>query len=248
KALAVNISDICAMGAKPIGFFLNLIFSEKISKEFLKGLFSEMSTLCNTLGIVLAGGDISRGPILGLSITIWGESRSYLKRSPKPGDLLFVVGEIGLSKTGFFVLEECRDLKDEFPVSVRHFLRPPIFVEEALNIANFNGVHALMDISDGLIKDLHRFVGNNLGTKLFSESFSVHEEIKKIASIANLNPLEIMLSGGEDYALLGSVGREYLDKLKKMVPIRVIGEVVLRKGIWLDDKPLEVSGFDHFVN
>ncbi len=246
KALAVNISDICAMGAVPKGFFLNLIVPKGLSREFWERLLISMADLANSHKLSLAGGDISKGPFLGFGITIWGEGNRFLKRTPEVGDLIFVIGELGLAKVGLNVLEKFPSLKDDFPNSVKSFLRPSIYVNEGVLISRCKFVNSLMDVSDGLSKDLERLTALGLGAKLFSEALKPHEEIKRFCSLTNEDPIKYLLSGGEDYVLLGSVKREGVEELKKAVPVKIIGEIVDKKGLWLDNELITSLGFDHF--
>ena len=247
KALAVNISDICAMGATPEGFFLNLIFPHKImDKNFWNGVFYGMSSLSNSLEMVLAGGYISKGPMLGFGITVWGRGKRYLKRQAEVGDLIFVTGELGLARVGLMVLENYPELITEFPESVNRFLRPPILLKEANTLALYEGVRSLMDVSDGLIKDLKRLVGPEKGVRLFSDSLDIHEEVKRFSSLTKEEPLKYFLLGGEDYALLGTLDRNRIDVSKVQIGISIIGEVIPRSGIWIGNNMIKFDGYDHF--
>ncbi len=246
KALAVNISDISAMGAVPKGFFLNLIIPKGLSRRFWERLLASMADLANSLELSLAGGDISKGPSLGFGITIWGEGDRFLKRTPEVGDLIFVIGELGLARVGLNVLEKFSSFKDKFPNSVQNFLRPSVHVNEGILISKCRSVNSLMDVSDGLIKDLERLTALGFGARLFSQALDPHEEIKRFCSLTNEDPIKYLLLGGEDYALLGSVKSEGVKELIKMVPAKIIGEIVDEKGLWLDNKFITFSGFDHF--
>ncbi len=109
KALAVNVSDIAAMGAHPVAFTMDLMAPSDLDDEFWNGFFKSMSMLARQNDMVLAGGDLSRADKLGVSITAFGTapgSKRFLTRGNcVPGDILFTVGDLGLARAGLMTLE-----------------------------------------------------------------------------------------------------------------------------------------------
>ena len=106
KALAVNLSDLAACGAKPLGFSLGLGLPRNAGMDLLHGLLRGMAELARWAGIPLIGGDLSRSDKLYLCITVVGEAVRPLRRGEaKPGDTLFAIGQTGLARTGFLLLE-----------------------------------------------------------------------------------------------------------------------------------------------
>lgn len=248
KALAVNISDILAMGAKPLGFQLNLMVPPDLGIEFWSPFFSEMSKLAEKLDMALAGGDISRWDKLGIDITMWGKSKNrYLQRGQSQiKDKLFLIGEPGLAKVGLMVLEQgfC---KTEYPKAVQAHLRPELFYVQAGQLALEEQIRGLMDVSDGLAQDLPRFLRPDLGADLFIQEQDLDPELVRFAKENNQSPLDLALSGGEDYALLGSAQPEGIMELKKRMPeIKIIGQVTSQPGIYILGRPYRDHGFDHF--
>ncbi|MDK2956461.1 MAG: thiamine-monophosphate kinase [Desulfovibrionales bacterium] len=250
KALAVNVSDVAAMAARPLGFSLSLIAPRPASAAFYDRLFAGMAALARDCDTELVGGDISGGDKLGFSITIWGQAvgqRFVTRSGARPGDMLFTVGRIGLARTGLLALERMgAAAKTAFPSSCAAHLRPPMRLQSAEEIGRFGKVRALMDVSDGLARDLPRLLGS-LGANLSIEEDFAHPEVLAYCSREDLDPVEHMVLGGEDYALLGALDPADWTKLAARLPEAVkIGEVLDRPGLRLNGHPFSASGFDHF--
>jgi thiamine-monophosphate kinase len=248
KALAVNISDIAAMGAKPHGFTLNLMIPEGLTESFWSDFFHGMSRLATEHGLVLAGGDLSRSSLLGIDVAMWGQSRGrYLQRQRcQPGDLLFLIGEIGLARAGLSVLEGGAD-PEAFPQAVSAHLRPSLHCGPAEALGRNDRVKGLMDVSDGLARDLPRFLGVGRGASLSFEPGTVHEEVSRFCRERGFSSQEFAFLGGEDYALLGAAPKEAWKEVLAAAPgARRIGMVTEEPGILLSGRPVSEQGFDHF--
>lgn len=256
KALAVNLSDMAGMGAEPAWFALNLLFIPDLSESFLNELLAGMAELAQAYNLPLIGGDISKSDKLSLDITILGRPGKHILRRGKAqvGDVLFILGEIGLAKAGWRILEkEGRQALDNWPKCVQAHLRPRPLVEAGKRLTNLENeseepiVRGLMDISDGLGADLPRFLPENLGAELILTSKELHPELLSLAKYLQTDPLITALSGGEDYALLGCASHENFKLLIETEDkIRVIGQVSPKKGLYLNGYPLNITGFDHF--
>lgn len=248
KALAVNISDIAAMGGVPLGFSLNLMVPDYLDESFLSPFFQGMSILAKEYSLVLAGGDLSQAPILGVDITIWGSGKGRFMQRQKciPGDYLFLIGEIGMARAGLFVLEQGIE-KESFFRSIKAHLRPKTYVAEGQILATQYKVKGLMDVSDGLVRDLPRFLGSKYGANIDMQEVDLDMEVCRYARLRGISPIEFALLGGEDYSLLGAVAAEGWEQLKEKIPqIYSIGQVISKPGIFVDNKPFVVQGFDHF--
>lgn len=265
KALAVNISDLAAMGARPIAFTLCLGLPEWVDMPWLDLFFSGMSRLASKYRMGLAGGDLSRSPALHISITVFGEcpeGSSFLTRGGSmPGDCLFVVGQIGLARIGLHELEERgRDALADWPESCAAHLSPEPQVGAGLMLARagFNArPPALMDLSDGLLRDLPRLLGLNgelgapsptLGANMVLSPSLLHPEVVAHAGKNGQDPLMEAIAGGEDYALLGTCAPDMRGVLHSAIPgFMCIGEVTDTGKIMCNGKPLDgLAGFDHF--
>ncbi len=249
KALAVNISDIAAMGAQPQGFNLCLMLPQDLGLDFWQELLQGMAELARAENVVLCGGDLSRSSILGLDITIWGRAMGaeFLRRGQcRPGDILFCAGSIGLARVGLQVLEsgQCRT---NYPAACQAHLRPGIRIPQAEVLAKEPRVRGLMDVSDGLARDLPRFLGPGQGVDIFLQHEDLHQEVLDYAQEKGLDSLEQALLGGEDYALLGCIDSQGMPALQHKLPEAIaLGRVLDRPGLWLQNRELLLSGFDHF--
>jgi thiamine-monophosphate kinase len=259
KALAVNISDIAAMGAKPLGFVLNLMAPRHLGRGFWEAFFRGMAELAAEHDLYLAGGDLSDAPYLGVAVTIWGEraeSGRFLRRvQARPGDVLFLVGEIGLARQGLALLEDSVNSKTfkngsttaDYPAAVQAHLRPVIQVATATALSRAPEVRGMMDVSDGLARDLPRFLGAGLGCALSLPIETLHPELRLFALKYGKDAAEWAVLGGEDYALLGVVAERDWDMLQEKIPsVRRLGDVTEKPGICLNEKQIRSQGFDHF--
>ena len=249
KALAVNISDIAAMGAKPVAFTMDLMVPPGLPDEFWNDFFKSMAGLARQNDMVLAGGDLSRSDRLGVSISVFGApgSTGFLRRGNCAfGDVLFIVGDIGLARAGLMALEASgTNARNEFPAAVLAHLRPKpkVLIGTLLNTA---GVKGLMDVSDGLARDLPRFLGPGLGANLTIESSALNGNVLAYAKSINADPVEFAFLGGEDYALLGAASPFEAGKARSVPGYFEIGTVTKESGIMLNGAPFENPGFDHF--
>ena len=251
KALAVNLSDIAGMGARPLGFALNLMATGRESEAFCEGLIAGMADLAREHDLPLVGGDLSRGPVLGVAITMWGKSqkRFLLRRNCQSGDWLFCLGELGLARCGLSALESGdQSVIQQFPRAVQAHLRPHIRLEQAQALGEFEEIRGLMDVSDGLMQDVPRFLGPGFGVEVTLRDQELHPEVVAFAQQrAGLPGVEQALLGGEDYALLGAVSPEGRQELEDNFPDMLwLGRVVHRPGIYLKGTRLDLQGFDHF--
>lgn len=252
KALAVNSSDIAAMGGYPIGFTLGIVCPDGLDATFWDALLEGMAQAAAPWGIPLVGGDISCGDTLGLCVTIWGRpgasGRFLSRQGALPDDVLFAVGPLGLARTGLLTLErEGAAAAQRFPAAVAAHLRPVARVDAGVRIAEIPGVRALMDVSDGLARDLPRLLGPDRGATLAIEGSRVHPETAALADVLGQDAVLELVIGGEDYALLGSVAPDAWPELAARVPEAwPLGRVQNEPGITVNGAPLVAAGFDHF--
>ncbi|MBU1001767.1 MAG: thiamine-phosphate kinase [Proteobacteria bacterium] len=257
KALAVNISDIAAMGCKPLGFSLGLMVPPVAPDhpgDFWDELFAGMAELAGEYDLPLTGGDLSKAPLLGLNITIWGQpgaqGRILQRRHCWPDDVLLVVGGFGLVRAGLMALEQGGpQAAERYPQAVAAHLRPRPKVAQGLALAARRAVRGSMDLSDGLAQDLPRFLGPALGARLEISVGMLHAETLAWTESQGLDPVPFAYLGGEDYALLACVTPEEADAVARAIPGALrIGTVTSSPGITLNGAPAPGAGFDHFAN
>lgn len=257
KALGRAVSDLAAAGAKPLGFSLGLMLPTGMGKETLRLIFSGMSSMAHDYGIVLSGGDLSKGERLGFCLTVWGESvkeNFFLKRKQShQGDYIFAIGGLGLANAGLMLLEALgRKALDQYPTLCRAHLSMTPLVKDGMILADIAYAYpeariALMDASDGLLSDLPRLIEGYAANLTFGEEV-LEQELQTYSLQYDCNPEAIAIKGGEDYALLGTCSKESFAMIKREIPrAYVVGEVREGSGVYRHGKELRIKGFDHFV-
>ncbi|MEN8613690.1 thiamine-phosphate kinase [Dehalogenimonas sp. THU2] len=256
KALAVNLSDIAAMGGKPKYALVSLALPSDVDTDNVVKLYRGMLELARESGTVIAGGNISRAAQLGVHVTVIGEaeskSKTLLRSKAKKGDLIAVTGRLGGAAAGLQALQGAfRPGKFDTDELTRAFWRPQPRLDVGQLLVK-HGVKCAIDISDGLLADLgHILKASKVGAKVEVARIPVHPSA---ASSSEVDALEAALNGGEDYELLFTGKREIIEKVAAdaCCPVTVIGEIVRGTGkIELLDTlgcPLSVdpAGWRHF--
>jgi thiamine-monophosphate kinase len=269
KALAVSLSDIAAMGARPRWTLLSIgVPGDVWDTGFIERLYEGFFQLADRFGVALIGGDLSRTPeqIVINSIAI-GESltgRDVLRAGAKPGDQIYVTGFLGDAAAGLRLIERGARLQTDKPSvtdtnSIDHLLlrhlQPEPRVGWGLLIGDQQLATAMIDISDGLSSDLNHLCDESkVGALIDSSSIPIDQLVTEICGRRALDPLMLALHGGEDFELLFTVNPEQVHRLPKRVdgvPVTRIGEirdashgVQIAEGskIW----KLEPGGWEHF--
>jgi thiamine-monophosphate kinase len=242
KALAVNLSDLAAMAARPLAAVVALALPRSNALPTAVGLYQGLLALAEQYQVAIAGGDTNTwdGPLV-ISVTAIGEltDRGPLKRSgARPGDALIVTGELGGS------------------ISAKHLDFQPR-VAEALLLADRYDLHAGMDISDGLSLDLSRLAAaSGCGAAIETDRVPISLAARRLAdSLADgMTPLEHALGDGEDFELLLATtpaeARRMIGEQPLDVPLTIIGQFVAEAGLWQIDAagrraPLAPRGWQH---
>ena len=260
KSLAVNLSDLAAMGARPRFFTVALALPTDVTERWIGAYYRGMSKLARQHSAVLIGGDLSRSP-LGIQVTITaiGETsrrRPIYRSGGRPGDVLFVTGILGKAAAGLALL--LRGHTRGKSISERSALKaqrtPDPRCEVGSWLARSGFVHCMMDLSDGLSMDLPRLCeASGVGAEIFGEQIPIYPD----ASRWRCDPLELALHGGEDFELLFAVSAGKAEDLEKAYPsgfpaLSRIGRLRRKSGIvWTPcsgatPRPLIPEGFDHF--
>ncbi len=259
KALAINLSDIAAMGGVPRYALVSLALPDHTELDDVTTLYQGMIELAQQFGVAIVGGDTSSAPLVAINITILGSARSQdkhiLTRSgAQAGEKVAVTGYLGAATAGWEMLTKQLQFDPEATACLKGaFLHPyPRIAEGQLLIAQ--GVKTAIDISDGLISDLnHICKASQVSARIEVDRVPIQPAVK-----ANFGDraLELALSGGEDYELLFTGSTEVIDKISATAPcpITVIGEIVADKAVKItlvDSKgnPFNLSkgGWEHFT-
>ncbi len=255
KAMAVNLSDIAAMGGEARYALVSLALPGNTEVPAITDLYRGMIELVNQFGVVIAGGDTNRAPIVGITVTMIGsagdEGRILTRQSARPGDRVAVTGYLGAAAAGLELLKGQLNLAHETGASLKQaFLKPYPRIAEGQMLAR-EGVKAAIDISDGLLADLdHICRASGVGARVEASLVPVHPAVK--AGFGKRS-LEMALSGGEDYELLFTASTEVINRVTAAAscPVTVIGKVVTGQGVTLIDikgKPVKPkkTGWQHF--
>jgi thiamine-monophosphate kinase len=228
KSLAINLSDIAAMGGIPRFALVALALPEKTEVEDIAELYRGMIDISKIFKISIAGGNISRSPQISITVTVIGNSPSQtiLRRSTaKPGDKIAVTGYAGSAAAGLEMLTKKLKFNTEVSLYFRNaFLRPVPRIIEGQALVK-TGITTAIDTSDGLLADLrHICESSQVCASINVDTLPIHNNLK-----ANFSKqaIEMALGGGEDYELLFTGSVKSIEKAKEEIhyPITVIGEI-----------------------
>lgn len=242
KAVSVNLSDVCAMNAKPTQILVSIALSNRISIEAAEELYSGIKAACDIHKVDLVGGDTVASPKgLVISVTAIGEAapeKIVYRDTAKEGDLLVVTGDLGAAYIGLQLLEREKRIFIEHPdvktdlkghdYEVGRQLKPEARIDiiEALEKLGVQPT-AMIDISDGLSSEvLHLCKQSNLGCIVEEEHVPIAKETYDTALSFKMDPINCALSGGEDYELLFTIRPEDADKIKEDPDFSIIGEML----------------------
>lgn len=260
RAMASNLSDIAAMGARPVLATIALGVAPWVNESWILACYRGMAALASEHGALIAGGDIVRSPVLSLALTVIGEvSRTRLKRraGDRAGDILAVTGLLGASRAGLELTR--RELAVDAAVreaALRAFATPVPRVSEGRWLAASAHVRALMDTSDGLFTDAGRLaVASGCGATL--DFVPIDPAAKAVASLAGDDPGEFGLGGGEDFELLSAIAPRAFPHLAARFeahfgkPLIRVGRLEATLGIRLADglctSDVATQGWDHLA-
>jgi thiamine-monophosphate kinase len=242
KALAVNLSDLAAMAARPVAALVSLALPRDGGEALGRRLFEGMLPLAESLDCPIAGGDTNSwdGPLV-ISVTALGEvhaGRGWTRAGARPGDTIVVTGQFGGSILG------------------KHFDFLPR-VAEALWLAEHAQIHAALDVSDGLSLDLWRLCeASGCGAALSLETIPISDAARQLAHESNdeVSPLDHALGDGEDFELILAVPPDEAARLIQMplagTTLTQIGTFIAEQGLFAESaggqrKALAARGYEH---
>ena len=255
KSVVVNLSDICAMNARPTHITVSISVSNRFSLEALETFYQGVNDACTHYKVDLVGGDTTAS-LKGMTISVTAigsvsEERVAFRSGAQENDLVVVSGDLGGAYLGFQVLERERQVfevnpqhepdLDPYHYIVQRQLKPEARLDmvellEALEVVPTS----MIDISDGLSSEaLHLSKQSDLGIALYEEKLPIDPTVISACDEFNLNPTVAVLSGGEDYELLFTVKQDDFLKIKGNPNLTVIGhmtekasgaQLVLRSG------------------
>lgn len=244
KSVTVNVSDLAAMGASPLGFLLSIAIPKDLPIDDFKQIIDGVLGACSFYSIPLIGGDTNEASEIIISGTALGLcDKPLLKNSYSIGDLVVITGDIGHAALGF-------NLKTQDNIYSKKSLKPIARLKEGIMIKEANATSAT-DITDGLASELYEIKKDGFGFMIYEEMLNISDEFKRMARQLNLDYLDLILHVGEDFELLFTIGKEDLEKLD--MDYMVIGEVNSSDKVELtlqNDIVIEIEnrGYEHYVS
>lgn len=230
KLLASNISDIAAMGGRPKYAVITLVAPGETSVDWLQDVYRGLGECCALYGVLIVGGDTSKGPCIMLNVSLIGEvepGREMLRKNARVGDLVCVTGPLGGSAAGLRVVtgRVPRDLPEAAHVLTKHY-RPRPRVEDGQVLTQL-GCKCANDISDGLASEaLEIAEASGVSLELVAKDIPICTEAGQIARHCSEDPLDYALYGGEDYELVFCISPSLMRTLSHVLPrVRVVGTV-----------------------
>jgi thiamine-monophosphate kinase len=276
KLVSVNVSDIYAMGGRPQYLLLDIALNKNTEQSFVNRFFDGIRWAMKLYGVSLIGGDISssRKDIV-IVATLIGNAKKHIRRSgAKPGDMIYITGNLGDSACGLEVLKRLKQAdgcqlsavsKKQIAAlsklglswnTVKPLLRRHL-MPEARNPEKFiRYATSMIDLSDGLFIDLSRLCDESrAGAKIFMERIPVSIRMRTASSLLGLDAMKLACSVGEDYELLFTTSptspiSSLLRRGTGGVKITCIGEITKRGRVIIDaagrESQLKPEGYQHF--
>ncbi len=247
-AVAVNLSDIAAMGAEPAGLLMAVGLPPEADFYFIDELFSGFGDCAACYGTRILGGDTDAHQeltITGCALGFVEKDLVLRRRGAVPGDMLCTTGTLGGAGGGLWAWQH-GDLQSEF---ITNLLEPEPRLKEGRALARSRAVTAMMDNSDGLALSLSDL------SEVSRVGFVVHEEVLPVAEgleemVGREEAVEMVMSAGGDFELVFTVRPEGLEAARKACGLTVIGEVV-EEGLWMETdgerRRIEAKGYEHMI-
>lgn len=257
RILTANLSDLAAMGARPVSYLVSVTKSSDWSNEELLDCFEGMRDLGNTYQMDLIGGDTVSAKVFSLTITIIGQTnRVRYRHEAKPGDIIFVTGTLGDSRAGLeILLNDLNNLNEKHSYLIERHQEPTARLEFSNNLSKIARL-CLNDVSDGLSSELNEIAQASHVNLIIDESLIPVS--KSLMDFNHEKTREWKLAGGEDYELLGSscesnwqLIKEEAEKMKvKVTKIGVVADKTTEPKVYLKEgeslSVLKSKGYNHF--
>jgi thiamine-monophosphate kinase len=256
KALATALSDLAAMGAEPGEAYVAITVPPDLDEDGCLEAVDGIVALAAATQTTLAGGDVTRGPVLAFAVTVVGHAsaadRFVSRAGARPGDSLVLTGELGGAGAGLLAAgAEVPGLGEEIAAGLARRQLEPVPRLAAGRALAAAGATAMIDVSDGLGADAgHLAAASEVGLQIAAEELPLAEGVAEVAAALGRDPLQLAVSAGEDYELLAALppGGD-LEALGESAGVAIarVGEVVAGRGVEIrlpGGRTLEPGGFD----
>ena len=248
KVVAQNLADVAAMGGRPTGVLVTLVTDPMVSVEWVVDLGRGVAEACDGAGVVVLGGDLSSAPpgVVMVSVTALGElvGAPVLRSGARDGDRLAVCGSLGLAAAGLQLLQEDQAQRHTTAVATQRRPTPPL---EAGPQAAAAGASAMLDVSDGLLRDGGR-IARASGVVLELDPEALAADVAEVAgAVGDEAAWDCVLAGGEEHSLLATFPGEVPEGWRVIGSVRGLrGDEA--PGIHIEGHRPRHTGWDHFTN
>ncbi|HTA38917.1 MAG TPA: thiamine-phosphate kinase [Candidatus Acidoferrales bacterium] len=259
RAIVANASDLAAMGARPVLATVALGVPADTGEASIVELYRGIAAAASATGLTIAGGDLTRAPVLTISVAAVGEVRPSnvkTRSGGRPGGVLAVTGPLGAARAGLALARAGSKAGPEASAALDAFRRPQARCAEGRFLAASRNVEAMMDLSDGLSTDLLRLCAAS-GCGALLSAVPAAQSARAVAAERGEDPERFALAGGEDFELLVAVRPRAFDYLAKRFerrfgrPLHRIGTLRAGSGIALardgGEEAVGATGWDHFT-
>lgn len=263
KSLAVNLSDIAAMGGTARESFVSIAIPKDCPLDYLEAIYDGMKDLATKFKVNILGGDTTSSKVdLIINVVVHGtvaREEMLCRDAAKPDDIIFSTGCLGDSKAGLhLILNNIPAESDELRNLLRAHLLPAPHLREGRFLAQQPAVKAAIDTSDGLSSDLgHIAEESGVGAALYADKIPLSGDLKSFCQQFDFDPVEYALAGGEDYTLLCTVSAEGAEAIARNFqkkfnrPLFKIGEITSGMELKINypdgsTKLFGRTGWDHF--
>ncbi|CAB49311.1 thiL thiamine monophosphate kinase [Pyrococcus abyssi GE5] len=242
KVVTMNVSDIAAMGGRPMAFFFSLAVPGDVSEDILRGIARGINEGSKVYKLKIVSGDTNEADDIIIDGGSLGIGKRLLLRSnAKPGDLVCVTGDLGRPLTALLLWMRGEKIPREIEEKARN---PRARVEEGVKLSSL--ANSAIDISDGLSKELWEIANaSNVRIIIEEERLPISDSVKEIVS----DPVKVALASGEEFELLFTIPREKVEELD--IDFKIIGRVEGGNGVYIKRgrkiEELEVLGWEHLA-
>jgi len=255
KSVIMNVSDMAAKGVKPLGMLFSLGLPKDYTVEDVAEIARGWRDAAIKYGLYVWGGDISEATDLTVTGAIIGlakEGQLISRKGAKAGDLIACIGSFGLTSIAYMILLEGKETKDKRIKikALKAAYYPKAYLKEGLRLAKTGVVTSSMDCSDGLAWSIHTLCRmNNVGAEI--NEVPIPSEVWRYAEEHHLDPWDLALYGGEEYALIFTLKPEALNVIPKGLAKKmcIMGKVTQDKKVRLvvkgRERDIEPRGWEH---
>lgn len=250
RAISAAVSDIAAMGGKPLYCLTALLLPKTTTSTFAQNLYRGILAACDFYKMDSIGGNMTQNSAVVIDTFVVGQvhKRPITRSGAQPGDRVYVTGTLGDAALGLCVLKDPRFLsRGDVGQLVKRYVSPLARVKEGMRIAEEKAVTAMIDVSDGLSTDVgHLCDESNVEVEIFADKLPISAILREAARFLNKDALDLALNGGDDYELCFTAKKEISQ------PVTAIGNILPKeKGRWVvlangKKIPLQSKGWNHY--